>query len=670
MRKAPDNRIARWLTVVAFLLGSSWPALSQRHYDDVDPQLIRFNLARASLGVYVEGMAEDSHYQNGISSTYQRFFEGPMVGLALDGSIYHPDLLQYNLAGDFAVGWTQERTMTSGATIRRSEYDYIGSFTGNAFLLQNKPYRSELFAASGHTFREYDFFNHVLVDSFRYGLRSGYSDGPVPVNFTVAHLDEMTTGSDFNDSIQQTTINLDAYNERASGRTSMFYNFNDFTRTQGGSNASGTQNAVGLTDNERFGPRQMFEWRNAAAYTLRDFSEGSGDAVTAGSHLLVEHRDDLRSTYDFDYLRDTAEPATTERYDASAGVRHQLFSSLTSGLRLQAVHYDARGPGGEFVSTEYMGTWSESYTKRLSSSTRLTIGGSLGLSHTDQQSSSTAHIVGEAHTFGSGGPFLNSFYLNVPHADPASVEVFDAARTRRYTPNLDYSVTVLDQRTLIQLIQPNPSGLTPTTPVVVDYQAVPQGTGSIDGRFGDAQVRVDFFNGLLGVYGRYNDANYHPSSPEIIIENVSSVAFGVDVTWNWLRAGGEYEIYDSTFTSYSAARFFQSLSFLPDEASSLSFSLNEGWTDYGRSRQFEQYYSTIGRYHRGVTSHLGVDLEAGFSYRTGFLVNELLAAVRPGVTYNIGKLSMKAGYDFEYQNTQNNQERKRQTFFLRAQRDL
>ena len=54
--------------------------------------------------------------------------------------------------------------------------------------------------------------------------------------------------------------------------------------------------------------------------------------------------------------------------------------------------------------------------------------------------------------------------------------------------------------------------------------------------------------------------------------------------------------------------------------------------------------------------------------RRGQGVDELLATVRPGIEYSIGKLSIKAEYDYEYNLFQANEERQKHMFFIRAKR--
>ena len=270
------------------------------------------------------------------------------MGLNYSGFVYHPDLLQYTIAGDATVGWVQETTTSSnGGSTNRSELHTMGNGGVNLILLANKPYASTLYTSQSHTYQEYDFFNRVTVDSRRFGGTFGYSEGPVPVHVAVSHLDQDTTGFNFQTSLQQTTVSLDAHNDRQNGSTTFTYNFDDFTRNIDFSAVKGTQHTFGLNDTENFGSGKNIEWNNMAAYTIRDFIDTPGDVITAGSHLRVEHTPELMSLYDANYLRDTAGSAVSENIDGSAGLRHQLFESLNSGLRVQALRYTTEIPDSD-----------------------------------------------------------------------------------------------------------------------------------------------------------------------------------------------------------------------------------------------------------------------------------------------------------------------------------
>jgi hypothetical protein len=175
------------------------------------------------------------------------------------------------------------------------------------------------------------------------------------------------------------------------------------------------------------------------------------------------------------------------------------------------------------------------------------------------------------------------------------------------------------------------------------------------------------WDNLLGVYGRIN-LSLNDAPADLLVQDVEAYTVGTDLSWSYLRLGAEYELYYSTESDYRTARLFQSLAFHPDEASSLSFDFSETWIDYVDNNQSEQDYRFITRYHRALTHRFSLETDAGIAIRRGNGVDQFLAAFRPSVKYVIGKTSIDAGYDYEYELFLNSEERQRQLFFLRLKR--
>src|SRR5581483_5437739 len=71
------------------------PAAAQlRHRQPPEePQWFKVRITDASVGVYTEGVSEQSQFGGGTSVDYSRFFIGPSLGLGLQGSLYHPNLV-------------------------------------------------------------------------------------------------------------------------------------------------------------------------------------------------------------------------------------------------------------------------------------------------------------------------------------------------------------------------------------------------------------------------------------------------------------------------------------------------------------------------------------------------------------------------------------------------
>jgi len=73
-------------------------------------------------------------------------------------------------------------------------------------------------------------------------------------------------------------------------------------------------------------------------------------------------------------------------------------------------------------------------------------------------------------------------------------------------------------------------------------------------------------------------------------------------------------------------------------------------------------------YNRQLTRRWGLNLDAGVSYRQGNGVDQVLAAFRPSIKYALGKLTLDAGYDYEYELFLNSEQRQKHMFFIRMKR--
>jgi hypothetical protein len=203
--------------------------------------------------------------------------------------------------------------------------------------------------------------------------------------------------------------------------------------------------------------------------------------------------------------------------------------------------------------------------------------------------------------------------------------------------------------------------------VHVSYSAAGSPSGSYQTIGEGAEIRFELWQNLAGIYARVN-LSLNNAPKDLRVQEVTSYTFGTDLTWQWLRAGAEYIIYDSTQSKYRSARFFQSLTWRPDPESTLGIDFTEAWIDYVNANRQEENFQAITRYHRALTHRLGFDIDAGVSYRNGEGVNQLLATVRPAIKYTLGKLTLDAGYNYEYELFLNSEERQKHMFFLRMKR--
>lgn len=627
-----------------------------------EPQWLRLRLREVSAGVYAEGRFEQTDV-DGSTSTHDRFFVGPLVGLDADGSVYHPNLFRFIVNSENAVGWAEDKISSPARSVSRSEFEYRGRVSGSGTFLAHKPYRSTIFGDYDHGFRDYDFFNRVVVDSSRYGVKVGYDEGPVPIAAVYTHYDEHTSG-EFGDTLrEQDVFNLSARNERGRASSAISYNFDRYTRDDFGREGSGVNHTITASDTERFGSRDEMRLFSTATYNRRDDITVS-DEITASMNFSVEHRPNLASFYDFTYDNYQEDAFDSSSYIGRGELRHQLYESLTSSLILQGSNFESEGGGTEGSTTRLGIGFAEAYTKKIGQRHRLHASNSFMVEQVDEQGASV--VRNERHTFteATGGP--DSFFLNLPNVDLFTIVVTDVTDSQPgYVNGLDYEVIRNGDRTIIRRLVGSRIGATEV--VLVDYEGEPTAAGQYQAFTDVAQIRFDFFDNFLGVYGRMNLFRNNADT-ELRVPNITSYAVGTDVGWRQYRAGAEYEIYDSDLSRYNSARLFQSAAYSLDGSAYLSLNFSQSWTDYKDADRQEQNYRFITRYNQALNSRFRYELEGGINLRRGDEVEQDLGVFRAGLTYVIGLTTIQLSYDYEYDLYLDREERMKHLFFLRAKR--
>jgi hypothetical protein len=653
-----------WLALMG-LAGASRDALAQgRLFRVEEPDLFKMNITEVSAGAYAEGDYEETTFKNsGTSATHDRLFVGPSFGLNLAGSAYHPNLFQYQINTEGAYGWSQDELKSGPTVIHRNELEYLGRFSSSADILANKPFHTTVFGDYDHTYRDYDFFSRVLVDTWRYGLRSAYTAGSFTFTTSYTHRDEDTSSFNGPSIWQQDVVGFTAHQDRSHGGTTLTYTFDEYNRSDFDTFTKGIDHTVALSDTETFGKRDQMRLTSTASYTIRDADIQPSDEATAGVNLTIDHTDNLSSLYDLSFDRYSADTFSSDNVFGQAALRHKLYDSLISTVSLRGVDYESSDQLSSGFTRRYGIGLAESYSKRLGDHHQLRVDGSILGEHVDQQDIST--VQNERHTFGEPGAPADSFFLNLLDVDPFSVQVWNVSRTVLYVQGQQYTIFQNGSVLQIQRITGAIPAIDPN--VVVDYQAKPTPEGNYESLTDTFGVRFELWNNFWGLYGRYSGSQNN--APRLLsVQNLAIYTVGTDLNWRWFRAGAEYSIYHSDQSSYNSARLFESASRNLDDSSSISLELSQTWTDYKDSNRQETDYRFISHYRLRLTNHLLIGVEGGFDVRQGEGVDQTLATFRPGIDYVIGRTTIKAGYDFEYDVFLNNETRTKHMFSIRAKR--
>jgi hypothetical protein len=647
--------------MVLTLAGAAVPAAAQwRVPPPQEPQLLTLHLDEASVGLYSEGEFEsDTFPQSNISATEDHLFLGPMVGMSLDGSIYHPNLLRFTFNGQLAAGLGELKVGAANSSYTENQIEYLGNFGAAANILANKPFNATLFGSYGRTYSDYDNFNRVWMTGWHYGGRLNYSSGPWVFSGGYTHSDLDTTALSGNYSTIQDIVDATGSYARQNGSTRFNYTYDQNRYNDQTTQMNGYDQTVALGDHEQFGSLNQYQLNSSASYALNDYLNDVSRQADANVTFTGLHNHHLSSSLSLAYDNFSQDTYNSATYSAQGQIQHQLFDSLTSTLSLSGADNEASDQNISGYTRSYGAGLSENYHKKLSRDSALSISQSLYVEHDDQQTTGT--VKNEQHTFAADGTFT----LNVPNVITTSIVIYQNNGQPPFQLGLDYFVSGTPSHVVITRLDGGriPAGAT----VLVNYNTNPTVAGSFDTMTEAFQVRLNLWRKLLAVYGRLN-LFLNNAPQDLNIPNVADYTAGTELNWRWLGGGAEYELYSSQDYSYTAERLFQSASFSPEAGSSLSLNLSETWLDYSQTHQQQVYYLALARYHRVLTHRLGLDLNAGLSYRSGAGIDETLAVARVALNYVIGKTSINASYDYNYDAFLNAEQQQRHMFFLTIKR--
>jgi len=630
-----------------------------------EPAWMTLWVNRSYIGVYTEIFNQQTT-SSGYTSEENRWFAGPSLGVDLGGTIYHPNFVIYRLNLDGSYGRQHDEISGPGGTSSADEYRFLGSFNGELLLLDSKPLHGRIYANYIHTYQDYDFFNRVYVDTWRYAGSLHYTTGPWSFNASVSRETSEYHGQVLPTDSQSMNYGFDVTHTRSAGRTSLAGMLRDYDRTDYGASTSGQNYTLSLNDTEDFGDRKQFHSLVNASYNRIESYSLPTDLYNVSSSLRVDHSEDLNGQYTVNAARSTVGDARNESINGSANLQHQLFDSLTSTLSLDGYKYKATSGPSRQESWQVGGGPGFTYTKLLGEHTTLTASEDFSLAHTEVDGNGgIIPVIDEAHTFGTaiGG----SFTLRQPYVIVSSIVVTDTSNNPPlgYLQGVDYDVIVNGQLVVIQRL----AGSSMPNSVLVDYSFYSSPSGAYNTINNACGLRLDFFDHHWSVYTRLT-INDNSGDEYLTVQDLTAFVVGTEGNWRWFRAGVEYENYDSSLSPYEAIRFFQTVTLTPQDRSSLSINFTESFIDYQAASRTEENYTATLRYNHKLTRHLALGLDLGASQRVATGLDQTVAIFRPQLNYVVGKFSAMVGYDFGYDEYFSSQERIRNMGYLRVRKEF
>jgi hypothetical protein len=661
MSKHRAHRIQR---LVPGLLLLTAGVLQAQPPSEEEPRWLRLDMPQASVGVDVEGLKENVS-ANGTTSTHENFLVVPLVGLDLQGSVYHPNLLTFDISGQGGVGWMYDSVTSPGYSSVRNESQNLLLFLATLNFLAGKPYNATFFSSHDHTYYNYDFFNTTTADSTRYGGRVAWVTKAFNLSTDMGYRDLITSGLSGTSEIEETYLNFNGVNLREHGSSTLTYNYDDYANSLNyGPQQTALSQSVGASDSETFGSRGQITATTGGSYGWADYSDRSARTFNANENISAQHLPNLNEFLTLNYQNSVLDPARSSVFQGVAGVRHQLYESLTSTLDVHGTYNDVSSGNVTALYDRYGAGIAESYVKRLGSWGRLTLGGAVIVDHNDQSSSGAGalSVINESHVLKD----TTVTFLNNPNVYATTILVTGPGGVPTYANGVDYSIIPHGELTEIRRI-PTSLNLSDGATILVSYQSDSLWSGSFESLNGSAQIRLDLFN-LVGFYGRINVVDNNAPA-QAMAETLTDVIGGADISWRWFRAGAEYEDFDSNFSRYSALRFYESFTYQLGGASQLGLNCNQVFYRYADNQE-QRLFQFIGLFNTQISNWLFWNIEGGYYYQDALGVQQNLAAARTGLNFNWGKLSIKAGYQYNYQLLMQTETRDSNFFYVQLKRDF
>jgi hypothetical protein len=382
--------------------------------------------------------------------------------------------------------------------------------------------------------------------------------------------------------------------------------------------------------------------------------------------LTVAHAERLRSQYHYNYSDRSTDGVHSRNHDGRAALEHQLYESLFSTLEATGEYLEDEGRAGGQDTTRYGIGFRERYVKKVPANGRLALHAGRRLTWEDRAGSGSRQaIFDERHILSDGVVTL----LNQPDVDPGSIMVTGPSGVTIYREGIDYLILPRGRQTQIERIV---GGRIPNGSVVlVDYIASGQSSDTFTSVEDSYGFRLDLFERLLGLYARRHTVT-HAGVESSVVEDYDTVVVGVDSTGPWYRLGAEYEDDASTFTPFSAWRFYQGADFSPIDRLSLGVNLRQQRATFEDGGEDEETYSFIGNARYRLAASLSLNVEGGAHYERGIGQadrDRTLYTGRVTADYWIGRVTARLTYEYEEEeySTENSDE---QLLSLRVVRRL
>lgn len=614
----------------------------------VQPKLFRFSIddVEAGLELETEYQFRTSPLASG-ENTHEYFLLSPFIQFRANGSLYHPNLIEFNLSAWQSISRHEvsQTLLTATGTTRQKFTDtpLLLRYQASLSILKHKPYSVRINASRSQGTRNLDFFTTTRIDTESYGIQTGYRAGKIPVEFSYRHFSQDERGLNRPIAREESLFKFKAQNTRENnGQTVFNYSYNDWKRRDNTVNwQTGSTELASISNKEQFGERDQATLDANLRYSRTGTQFRHQEDLRGRINLFIDHTDNLRSNTSINASRLSSGDARNYVRFLNANLSHQLFESLTSSLDVFGSKDQSSNPTGRNELINYGFQWSENYKKQIGKKASLQLGYSLRIQPRKRSFEGRGIVIlNEEHILGDDKVVL----LNVPGVIIASVRVTDTDGSILYSRGFDYEL--IDQGELTEIRRVVGGKILDGQTIRVDYRAATQPSGEVTSTIHGATWRLNLWGSWLSLFGRYST---HDAKGDdwIVIDEYERLLVGLESKLNWLRVGLEYEDRESTLTPYRAVRFNQSANWQTQWGGAFSLNFRQIWRTFPAANRKVNYQDYLGRLEMVLFRRLNCSLDAGYRTEKGDGIDNSMVTARVSIDYEIRKLLVEALYQFQ-----------------------
>lgn len=567
------------------------------------------------------------------------------TGLSLGGFAYDPGLLEYRAALEF--GLTQGRFREESSYLggwSDTENGFLTEFDINLDILKAKPLSFNVYARRADVRVPRRFLPSLREEQTETGASALMVGEKFTTEVGFSLRDVERFGNYYNDDDEEMDVSRFYLDHRMTLSDThkmrfLYEHEHDESNYQGSRYSFSTQrDEVRVEDEWLFGPDNKHRLDTYFRYTAEK-GDLARDVLELVPRLTLQHTDKFRTIYRYGlYQYDQGGIKVTQnKFDAEA------IWQATDKLTLTANGYGMHENIEQDVDTnQYGGTFDIAYHQPTSLG-ELAANLNVGFDQARTEGDSGRRLVrSEGHALGGSRPV----FLRQRGVVSGSVVAYNATRTLLYVPGVDYTVTIIGGRALVNRTWTG--RIAQNEVVYFDYAYILPAHGEVQSYRADLLLEHRFRFGLTPYYAletRSQEVEYSVSTPWYR-DNQDRHRLGLRYEQDRWQASGEYEIYDDSVLPYNAVHLTGRSSVLTgpvhnvDWSAVLSRYCYDADTDdrrvwwfesdlTGRSRILDWLWfksETVYHYENDSIdgdTH-GVDIEAGLEMQRGYLTFELM----------------------------------------------